>query len=322
MRHSSTWFKWEALLRLGVMPENYDNVVKLIGDIEKRSALYKTIKGVLFLGPTSVAMQIQQQLEAQNFTIDMDGTTVVTLKQSSAPTITLNYLNQKVVQTPDCRITNKGFDDCPWLVVEIANSQTYDQTLDKMYPYLLGSGGNIAFGGIIDLIKEKEKRRAKPSPSEQATVFIDAEFRVNTSRTLQDGLTITVKSDSNFTAKPSESEHPGSKLAIYSKATISIFKRGEELEEGASTPTSIVVPIHDHVKIFPAIPEWCDLPFAVQLSNNEKDRSTRSDSLISILLFKSSSHPPKSLLVASPKIPLALSHCAPAPHDLLLRNTK
>ncbi|KAF8241779.1 hypothetical protein K440DRAFT_213026 [Wilcoxina mikolae CBS 423.85] len=276
----------------GVTHDNFDGIVKLLRDIEKRSALYKTIKfnfysasGLIILeipgagheGPTSVATQIQQQLEAQNFTINKDGTTVATLKQSRAPTITLNYLNQKIIQTPGCSITNKGFEDCPWLVVEIANTQTYDEALNKMYPYLLGSGGNIAFGIIIDLIKEK--RKPKSSASVQATQTTGAVLGVNTPRTLQDGLTVTVKSDTGVasSAAPSKFQHPGSKLAIYHKATISIFKRGTTLEEGASSPTSIVDLIHDCVEIFPAMPtlewivKWSDLPFAVQLSDEEKD---------------------------------------------------
>ncbi|KAF8241360.1 hypothetical protein K440DRAFT_682401 [Wilcoxina mikolae CBS 423.85] len=280
--------------------ETFQNVVQMGGSLE--------IGGVMRENFVSISTARADLLSSIFPVLDTRG----------RPPLQRRYTNSsRRTMTPDCSITNKGFEDCPWLVVEIANTQTYDKALDKMYPYL------IAFGIIIDLIKEQRS----PKRSVQATQTAGVELGMNTPRTMQDGFTFTVKSDTSVasSSKFSKLQPPGAQLAIFSRA---IFNRGTKLEEGTSSPTSIVDPIHDRVEIFPAMPtlewivKWSDLPFAVQLSEEEKDFEYRISFTELHSVIKKLSHPPKSLKVVSPMIPQRLLHCVQVLHDLHLRNAE
>ncbi|KAF8533553.1 hypothetical protein BDD12DRAFT_864657 [Trichophaea hybrida] len=227
------------------------------------------IPGAGHEGPCSIINHIQDQLRQQQFTKDTSGSIVAKLQPSFAPTIVLNYLGSAFSQTPDGGILNEGFEQFPWLIVEVANTQTYAEALDKIYAYLLGSGGRIAFGIIIDLIRPTAKKQPKTAGLKDADI--------NTRIPLQEDVAVTVKPEPSIASETSRKPQ-GSAIHLFRKATISIFKRGVEDradEDGHMFPTSVVQTVHDKIEVYPAVPsfqwviKWSDLPFSVKLNDDE-----------------------------------------------------
>ncbi|KAF8241784.1 hypothetical protein K440DRAFT_213080 [Wilcoxina mikolae CBS 423.85] len=272
----------------GVNKHNYDTIVESLDEQARTSSLYKSVKfnyygseeviileipGAGHEGPCSVINHIQNQLKEQQFTKDSSGSIVANLQPSFSPSIKLDYLGSSIIQTPDGGILNEGFEQFPWLIVEVANTQTYAEALDKIYAYLLGSGGKIAYGIIINLIKPAAKKQSNSKTAESKAS--DTNIRVP----LQDNVTVTVQPETSTEHSPGS--QLGSIIHLFHKATISIFKRAVEDrpdKDGRMFPTSVIQTIHDKIEVYPAIPsfhwviKWFNLPFSVKLNEEEKDK--------------------------------------------------